>query len=240
MKKIFFLAEILASIAISCGGDPSNGSSSILDSRSSASMTNDPSPAESKIIEVDVRMYRPATKKGGYNTEDGGWYEFHKENFKVENMALVLMDVWETGDCQGFHKRVEGQVQNYIVPLIDKARNMGLKVIYLRHGFQLSRFLNPLPEEMIFDDEQEFKNYISANQIGALLYAGYALNMCVMYREEGMVPMSRSNIRSLVLRDCTKALETAETLPYEGTYTAIMNQIDLIWGTTDSRSFGIK
>ena len=44
-----------------------------------------------------------------------------------------------------------------------------------------------------------------------LLYAGFAANMCVLYRNYGMRAMKNRGYEVILLRDCTSAIEVADT-----------------------------
>ncbi len=82
-----------------------------------------------------------------------------------------------------------------------------------------------------------FNDFLQRNGIKTLLYAGYALNYCVLNRPIGIVPVSQLHKYNIILlRDCSIAFETPETLAGKWTRKVITNLIETQFGrstTTD-------
>jgi len=63
-----------------------------------------------------------------------------------------------------------------------------------------------------------------------LLYAGFAANMCVLYRDYGMRAMRDRGYNVILLRDCTTAIEAHETLDDELLTKAAILEIEMTVG----------
>ncbi|MCC7494689.1 MAG: isochorismatase family protein [Fimbriimonadaceae bacterium] len=69
-----------------------------------------------------------------------------------------------------------------------------------------------------------------------LLVAGFAANMCVLYRDYGIKAMSERGYNTVLLRDATLAIEAAETWQSRQLTAAAVLAVEMLWGVTATTS----
>jgi len=93
----------------------------------------------------------------------------------------------------------------------------------------------PQPGDFVIATGEQLHRLLRHRKIVYLLYAGFAANMCVPGRDYGTRAMQRRGYNTILLRDCTTAIEGHETA--EGgwlTKAAILNHEMIIGHTTTS------
>jgi nicotinamidase-related amidase len=75
---------------------------------------------------------------------------------------------------------------------------------------------------------------LKAKKILHLFYAGFAANMCVPFRDYGMRAMKSRGYDVSLIRDCTAAIEVAETIGQEMLTKASVIDVEVNIGTTVS------
>ena len=71
-----------------------------------------------------------------------------------------------------------------------------------------------------------------------LFYAGFATNICVLFRDYGTRAMAQRGYNVILLRDCTTGIEHRETLEGHWLTRAAINSIEIFTGhTTTSEQF---
>ena len=71
------------------------------------------------------------------------------------------------------------------------------------------------PDEFVIATADQLHRLLSYREILHLVYVGFNSNFCVPYRDYGMRPMNRRGYDTILLRDCTKAIEAHDTLDEE-------------------------
>ncbi len=177
-------------------------------------------------------MYPPGHKNWkGYTEYDG----LHKvaQRFYGGAAALIVMDAWEEHPNEGFGKRVRLNVEEKLVPLIKIARSKGILIIYAMHGVAQSKALSVEGKDVKSDysDTAKFHEFLQAKGIKTLFYTGYASNLCLLFRPVGIVPMSGYDLyKIIVVRDCTLAYETPDSLQEQWCSYAAINIIETAFG----------
>lgn len=72
--------------------------------------------------------------------------------------------------------------------------------------------LAPAPDDIVVADAPELVALCEDRKIFHLLYAGFATNVCIQNRCYGMRPMRDRGYNTILLRDGTAAIESAETI----------------------------
>ncbi len=72
--------------------------------------------------------------------------------------------------------------------------------------------VEPQSGDYIVATGEELKQFCFEKRILHLIYAGFAANWCVLFRDYGAREMSLLNYNVIILRDCTTAVENAYTI----------------------------
>lgn len=188
--------------------------------------------------------YTPVpTRQGGYMslptrrfcTEGDDHYEHLAQELPLGECAIILIDVWaneQEGSEWCLHRK------QMIVPLLELARESGITVIHAFHGREVAADCAPVEGELVIDssnradDKEELNEFLRARNISNLLYAGYATNMCLINRPAGIINMSRLDYNVILLRDCTLAVETPESMEGHWAREMAVHMIECNWGST--------
>lgn len=80
---------------------------------------------------------------------------------------------------------------------------------------RMSKLVSVEKPDVVIADGDELQAFLSHRKILWLFYCGFATNICVLFRDYGMVAMSRQRgYEAILVRDATTGIETADT--YEG------------------------
>lgn len=80
----------------------------------------------------------------------------------------------------------------------------------------------------VLDGGPHILSLLRAGGIEYLLYAGFALNMCVLHRSFGIKAMTRWGVRCLLIRDLTEVMWNPSRPPYVGYETAKAMYVEYI------------
>lgn len=191
-----------------------------------------------EVYWLETRKFSHSVDETKYDTEMDSSYVYQKYPLNLQKTALVLMDVWETHANDGWMERSKKNIQDDIVPLLQLARMHRIPVIHISSGRKIANSVAPIKGEIIFDGDYlsagRFDDFLKRNGIKTLIYAGYASNMCLISRPSGIIKMSLAGYDIILMRDCTIAFETPETLAGEWANKVIINTIEHQWGVTSS------
>jgi nicotinamidase-related amidase len=90
----------------------------------------------------------------------------------------------------------------------------------------------PQPDDFVIATGAQLHRLCRDRGIMHLLYAGFAANMCVLYRDYGTRAMHQRGYNVILLRDCTTAIEAAHTLAEEGLTQWAILEIEMTVGTS--------
>jgi len=175
------------------------------------------------------------TKEVRLNTRSlDGEYEYRVRRLKLDQVALVLVDVWENYPNKNWEHRIKEHISSKIVPLIKLARGYKMNIIHASYHREIAKEIGPLPGEAIvnFDNSLEFDEYLKRHNISTLLYAGYALNRCIINRPVGIIEMSKLGYNVILIRDCTLAINSTESLDGQQIAKVVINIVEALWGET--------
>lgn len=155
------------------------------------------------------------------------------QQLDLEKMALILIDVWSWHNNGVFRRRMASHVKQKTVPLVELARRHNMIIVHCPHEFPngIADGCTPIPGERVIHTGRELHKYLVECSVKNLLYAGYAVNMCIINRPEGIPNMKPLGYNIILLRDCTIAFEeTPESL----TYHEAISKIEANWGSTST------
>lgn len=145
---------------------------------------------------------------------------FKDVEFRKNNIALVVIDVWDYNYTynRGFYYRTFNTTKN-ITKIVDFARDNDIPIIYSYNMYK--SYINPIEGEYVvnasnsINDDIEMSIILKNNNITMLFYVGYATNMCILFNPTGMIKMHNSGFDTIIMRDGTTALETNFTIENE-------------------------
>ncbi len=200
------------------------------------------SKAEISSINLPVRYIRQA---GGYDTsETDNIYLYKGWELNLNETALIIIDAWNYEDSlnEGLWKRTQSNIDNKLIPLVDIFRSYDILIIYILHSRELSKSIEPLDNEYVLTTsakksyesqkkaQEDLKKILEIHNINTLLYAGYCTNICLMFRPTGIIAMHEFGYPTILIRDCTIALETKETMNGEWMKRVSTNIIEINCG----------
>jgi nicotinamidase-related amidase len=190
-----------------------------------------------QIITLKTRAFRTADDPAAYDTELDSRYVFHDSIVDLNQTALLLIDVWENHPNDGWLERARENMTTHLRPLLQLARTNGMTILHAPHLRATAKWVQPMPGEINLDKERlttslALHEYLRKRGITTLLYAGYASNWCVLHRPVGIIQMHQLGYRIILVRDCTIAIETPETLDGEWVNKATINTFEHEWGET--------
>jgi nicotinamidase-related amidase len=94
--------------------------------------------------------------------------------------------------------------------------------------------VKPLPDELVIGSGDQMHAVLRERAIRYLIYMGYATNMCLLFKLGAMDEMNRRGYLTVLLRDATAAVETAETVSGLWMTRAFIEWIELTYGYTST------
>lgn len=187
-----------------------------------------------KKIKLKTRDIELAVDMENFDTEKDTQYTYEYTELDMNKTALILIDVWKEHPNDGWLKRAQKNIKYKVAPLVKLFRKHNMIIIHAAHGREQQ--IKPLPNEYIVVgdnyDLAELNKSLKNYGITTLLYAGYASNMCITHRPIGILNMYQFGYEIILVRDCTIAFESPETLNGEWTNKAAIYKVELQWGST--------
>ena len=81
------------------------------------------------------------------------------------------------------------------------------------NGYRIHPAVEPAAHDPVIGTGEELQHYLAEQRLLHLVYAGFAANACLPFRDYGVRAMKSRGYHCIVLRDCTTAIEGADTLP---------------------------
>jgi nicotinamidase-related amidase len=89
-------------------------------------------------------------------------------------------------------------------------------------------------------DGATLRRLLAERRILHLIYVGFSANMCIQFKEYGMRDQAKRGYNCILLRDCTNAFESADTLGDELLLRAAVREIEFAVGWTATGKDFIK
>ena len=176
-------------------------------------------PESVLVIEVDLRGYHVAADPQEYDTEMESYFFNERMRIPVNEAALILVDVWEEkSDNDGWDEREREINSTTLLDVLQAARENNMLIIHAPALGTISDVVSPLAGEIVLDssnwmpDDKELHVLLLRHNVKTLFYVGYATNVCVLNRPYGIKRMHDLGYRTILVRDCTAALEYHDTL----------------------------
>lgn len=197
---------------------------------------------DASVLPLRVRKFQQTADLSRFDTERDFSFTFKTMSLPVRETAVVLIDVWASHPNDGLAERINQNIQAKLLPLVKAARKAGLLIIHAPHGLPVHPSVKPLLGEIILNDYDADLVFAQLKRKGikTLIYAGYAVNMCVVNRPIGIIEASRRGFNIILVRDATIALETPESLNSEWAHKMAVNMIEINWGWTTTVDEFIK
>lgn len=78
----------------------------------------------------------------------------------------------------------------------------------VRENYDFADCVKPDPRDFLFSQPHQIERFLKERKILNLVYVGFLLNFCLLMKPGGIL-QTRNRFRTIVLRDCTAASETA-------------------------------
>jgi nicotinamidase-related amidase len=96
----------------------------------------------------------------------------------------------------------------------------------------------PRPGDFVVKTGDQLHRLLKHRKLLHLFYAGFATNMCILYRDYGTRAMAQRGYNIILLRDCTTGIEHAETVEGQWLTRAAIDSIEVSTGvSTTSAEF---
>ncbi len=194
------------------------------------------------FFELPVRRFRAAHSAEEKEEKGNHFYRCNKRKFALEKSALVLIDTWDYHPNSFFEKRMKAHIKSELLPVVEKARSLGVQIVYLPHRRAIAKELSPEENDVVIEnhsdeevplaefDKRDLKKFLDEKGIKHLFYAGYASNYCVFGRPGGLVGMNKMGFDTVLLRDASIAVETEESVEGEWHHRGIVSIVESGYG----------
>jgi nicotinamidase-related amidase len=124
-------------------------------------------------------------------------FTYSHRPFGLSDAALILMDVWDGPT---------NPIKEKIISLAETCRTGKVEVIHCPHGHYIYPNLYS-PNERIFHRGKDLCKYLQKKKVTKLLYAGFSIDECVLFRPTGIANMTGFGFRCATVRDCVEGSE---------------------------------
>jgi len=105
------------------------------------------------------------------------------------------------------------------------------------HINDIASVIEPEPDDFVIATGNQLHRLLRDRKILHLIYVGFATNICVLYRDYGIRAMRDRGYITIVLRDCTTAIETRESFADLSTTRWAIQEIERWHFTVTSEDF---
>lgn len=128
-------------------------------------------------------------------------------------------------------QRRTGQFKQYSQRASPEAPDLTEEQLYRK--YHIHPAVGPEPGDFVVATREELHGLLTREQRFHLFYVGFVSNGCILERDYGTRGMAYLGYHIILLRDCTTALETAETLATFEQTTASVHNLEF-WFTTSA------
>ncbi len=130
--------------------------------------------------------------------KDKGMYVDTTRKLEIdpEKSALVIIDLWQ-------EKYLDSMTVNYINPLIEEFKDLGIKIIYAPSQNPQNTNLIAVEEGVYFYNLDVMDNFLKDNGIKNVFFAGFDTFLCVLDKPNGIYSLRSRNddLRLFLLED---------------------------------------
>ena len=102
------------------------------------------------------------------------------------------------------------------------------------HWDAVHESIAPKPDDHVVARGSELHEVLRELRRSVLFYVGFAANICVLHRDYGVLAMGQRGYVPILLRDCTTAIETRDTLADFTTTRLAIQDVERRYFTADS------
>ncbi|MBM4438316.1 MAG: isochorismatase family protein [Actinobacteria bacterium] len=95
----------------------------------------------------------------------------------------------------------------------------------------------PAPDDCVVATGAQLHRLLRFRKLVHLIYAGFATNICMVYRDYGLQAMRHRGYAPIILRDCTSAIETRATIDGLLLTKYVLIDLERWFYTTDAAAF---
>jgi len=197
-----------------------------------------------RLISLSVRKLLFESEEVPASAERCPCYVNENRRIDVSSMAFYLVDPWAKYPDHCFEKRAKEHVATKIVPLLKVVRKHKIMTIIMPHAHVISPEVAPQDGEVIIFGGENYPVYqetygqelvdlldfLKEKKVTTIVFAGYALNRCLLHRPAGLLAMAQRGFQCIILRDCTLADELQSTLENEYIKLSIISMIEDQYG----------
>ena len=94
----------------------------------------------------------------------------------------------------------------------------------------IMKAVEPRPEDFVISTGEQLHRLLKHKKITTLFFAGFAANMCVLFRDYGVYAMYQRGYGTILLRDGTAAIEANDTFDDWGLTKAAVLSVEMCFG----------
>ena len=128
--------------------------------------------------------------------------------------------------------RRSGRFRQYSQSSNPEAPRLTEEQLYRRYNIHPA--VGPAPGDFVAATREELHALLAKEKRFHLFYVGFVTNGCILERDYGTRAMSYLGYQIILLRDCTTALETSETLATFEQTTASVHNLEFWFATSSS------
>ena len=144
---------------------------------------------------------------------------------EIVGSGPAVQDEWPPKE---FRTRT-GEYERFAKPKVERRERWLKEVLPER---KIMPCVEPQPDDFVVANGDQLHRLLRHRKVLHLLYCGFAANMCVLHRDYGIIAMGKRGYNIVLLRDCTTAIESSDTLPEMMHTTASISIVEMVHGVT--------
>ncbi|GAB5506696.1 MAG: hypothetical protein Rhirs2KO_18590 [Rhizobiaceae bacterium] len=166
-------------------------------------------------------------------------------NFALNRIVFCFTDVWASHPVAGWAARAEAHMQSVLAPLMNGLRANGATILHAPHHTPIHPLCEPQSGDFIFQPDidrsgvksvgetnDHLVTWLKHNNTQLLIFAGYAINICVVRSDGGMFPMAWRGIPTAAVRDAVLSLESDLTFNGKWAEVVMIDFVEQLLGPT--------
>lgn len=162
--------------------------------------------------------------ENGLPYSDEQSYHFSRE-LQPNSTALIVIDPWIDSPSEFLNEYYGEVIDKRIIPMVNRSLELNIPIIVFTNDPNIVSYNTKIPEDLdelvtvekvtlLYHQDYatlEFTNYLRGNGINALIYTGFASNMCVIGRPIGMIAMVEQGFKTYFIPEASAAMEFSNT-----------------------------
>lgn len=144
-----------------------------------------------------------------YSLDTLGAYITETEELILENTAIVVIDPWKETPFKKVDNEVSKNIKKYVLPMIKIAIEKKCKIFIFTNGptgypteilDELYYFVDGEAVKLLYHNDfksgLDFGKYCEESHIFNLIYTGYSIHACILFRRVGLISLYESEYRN--------------------------------------------